>query len=111
MIRSLLKIFGWIPIPAIFLRPILQLLPKKYRENLTRNFLDVVEEEDLMSEFVQIILDKMEEAKYDVNRGKKFENTEEEVDEALKKFPALSPYKVYFMRWCERKRREVGLST
>lgn len=100
-----LKWFGWIPIPSSALK----LLPRRYKEKIATNLLNTMEEENLMPEIVQIIIDQIEKKGYDKSEGVKFKNTEDEIKEALDRFPQLQPYKVYFSRWCERKRRENGL--
>jgi len=97
----------FIPIPKFTLR----FLPKKYKLSLANNFLDIAEETDSMPEIVQIVLDKIEEKGYDMIAGKKYDSTDEEIDEVLEKIPQLKSYRIYFHRWCERKRKEAGLHT
>ena len=107
--HALLKVFGWIPIPAFTLKYVLKCLPKKYQKNLVGNFLDAVEAEDMMPEIVQILLARLEENGYKVEEGRKFNSVKEEIDHAMEEVPQLKLYRVYFERWCERKRREAGL--
>ncbi len=107
--HALLKVFGWIPIPAFTLKYVLKCLPKKYQKNLVRNFLGAAEAEDVMSEVVQILLDKLEERGYKVEEGRKFNSVKEEIDHTMEEVPQLKLYRVYFERWCERERREASL--
>jgi hypothetical protein len=102
----LLKLFGWIPIP-IFLA--LKLLSKEQKHALANNTLATIEEADALPELVSILLYKLDEKGYNYSEGAIYASTDEEVDEAMNKFPLLTPYRIYFHRWCERHRREVGL--
>lgn len=104
MKNFLLKIFGWIPVPTF----VLSLLPKEYKKKLCAGFLSALESQDLESTVLPLILDKIERT-YDPEGGKKFKTAREEVDEVMEEYSALRPYRVYFMRVCERKRREYGL--
>jgi hypothetical protein len=111
MKELLLKLFGWIPIPKPLARLIISLLPKRYKRNLVRNFIDGIKENpEIMSALVSKIIETLEVRGYDSKKGREFKTTEEEVDRALDEVPSLKPYKIYLVRWCERKRREAGLS-
>ena len=105
IVKFSLRLFGWIPVPKFTLK----LLPKKYKKRISTNLLNQMEEDNLIPEFVSVLLDKLEEIGYKYSTGSKFKNTEEEVNEAIKNLPQLKPYRIYFSRYCERKRKEVGL--
>ena len=51
----------------------------------------------------------MDKKVYDKSKGSKYKDTDEEVDKALEEIPLLKPHRIYFHRWCERKRKESGL--
>lgn len=104
MKRFLLKVFGWVPVPSFTLR----LLPRKHKKKIATNFLDAVGTSDLEAWVLPFILEKAE-SRFDPKKSRKFSSTKEEVDEALEGFPVLSPYKVYFMRVCNRMREKHGL--
>lgn len=51
----------------------------------------------------------LDEAGYNKNKGRKFSNSEEELEDALEQVPTLAPFKPYLLRWIQRHRQEVGL--
>lgn len=86
---------------------LIKLLPKrlkvKWARRVSQGFLEVDPDR-----FVSLLLEKMEPT-FDVNKSRKYDSAEEEVDAELEQLPELKPYRVYFVNTCRNLRIKYGL--
>ena len=95
-------------LPPYYYNKIIKLIPQKYLLPIVNRTTEILAELDPTLTW-NLLEENLERIGYNIKEGSKYKSTEEEVNENLSKIPSLAPYRPYLLRYCERKRKEVGL--